>query len=236
LQSTALITGGARRIGAAIATHLHQAGFRVVIHCHHSCHVAQALMDTLNQCRANSAVVLSADLSVGQSLAQLISDAVHWAGQLDVLVNNASIFSRQDADWDRLFAVNVKAPYELSLAAYPHLVKTQGSIINITDTHARIPLKGYAVYSQTKAALAMQTKALALELAPHVRVNAVAPGAIIWPEGENGLTAEQQQSILSKTLLRRHGHPLFIAKAVLAFIENPFMTGQTTTVDGGRYL
>lgn len=235
-QPTALITGASRRIGAAIATYLHQSGFRVLIHCHQSFDSALALAHVLNEKRTNTARVLSVDLSVKESAVELIHDTIDWARRLDVLVNNASVFSRHEADWDRMFVTNVKAPFWLSHAAYPYLVKTQGTIINITDTHAQTPLKGYAMYCQTKAALAMQTKALASEFAPDIRVNAVAPGAIAWPEGDNSLSQKQQQAILAQTALHCHGTPLFIAKAVFALVDNPFITGQTLPVDGGRYI
>ena len=238
----ALITGSARRIGAAIASHLHQAGYRVIIHYHHSADEAHALAQTLNQQRADSAHTLTADLCAQDAASLLIANTIDWAGKLNLLVNNASVFIRTNlnapdyADWDLMFNTNVKAPFALSQAAFPHLAALRGAIINITDAHADIPLKEYAVYCQTKAALTMQTKALAREFAPNVRVNAVAPGAIIWPEGDNTLSTESQQKIIAKTPLQRHGDPLFIAQAVLALAENPFITGQSLTVDGGRSL
>lgn len=236
----ALVTGAARRIGAAIVQHLHQAGFRVVIHCHQSVSEAEILADKMNQQRPDSALVLAADLTVKPAAIELIHKAIQWAGQLDLLVNNASIFTPtpldtlDDAQWDALFTTNVKAPFWLSHTAYPFLQAQNGSIINITDIHAERPLKGYAVYCQTKAALAMQTKTLAREFAPHVRVNAIAPGAIAWPEHTNTLSEELQQKIVAKTPLKQHGNPLFIAQAVLAIVDNPFITGQTLSVDGGR--
>lgn len=236
----ALITGAARRIGATIATYLHQAGFRIVIHCHRSKKEALALANQLNTIRAESAWVLNADLSDKSQVIKLINDTISVANQLDLLVNNASIFTKSttnpldEANWDNLFITNVKAPFWLSHSAFPHLVKQKGAIINITDIHADAPLKDYAVYCQSKAALAMQTKALAQEFAPNVRVNAVAPGAILWPEEENALSEKQQQKIVSKTLLKQHGDALYIAMAVLALAENPFITGQTLRVDGGR--
>ncbi len=232
----ALVTGASRRIGAAIAQQLQKAGFRLVIHCHQSQAAAQILADDMNRLRAHSATVLTADLSAPDAAHQLITDSITWAGRLDLLVNNASLFTRNEADWDAMFTLNVKAPYQLSHAAFPHLVKTHGSIINITDIHADKPLKGYAIYCQTKAALSMQTKVLARELGPNVRVNAVAPGATMWPEQGNQLNDAQQQAIIEQTPLKRHGDPLFIAQAVLALAENAFITGQTLRVDGGRSL
>jgi pteridine reductase len=233
---TVLITGAARRIGAAIATHLHQAGFCIIIHCHQSLQEAHQLADELNIKRANSAHVYSADLCVFNDIQALIAYAIKCTGRLDGLVNNASVFEKDVRDWDRLFNTNVKAPFLLSHAAYPYLATTKGCIINITDTHATRPLRGYSVYCQTKSALQMQTQALASEFAPLVRVNAVAPGAILWPESANALNIKQQQHIIAQTPLKCHGNPVFIAQAVLALMSNPFITGQTLAVDGGRGL
>lgn len=232
----ALITGAARRIGAAIAKHLHEAGFRVVIHCHHSVHEAEELARTLNQQRRDSAYVLVADLSEDDVSTRLVQQTLTWAGRLDLLVNNASLFSRDISDWDTLFYINVKVPFLLSLAAREALANTHGAIINITDAHTDKPLKDYAVYCQSKAALGMQTKSLAREFAPNIRVNAVAPGAILWPEHGNELSHEQKQKIIDEIPLKRHGDPLFIAQAVLALTDNAFITGQTLIVDGGRGL
>lgn len=230
----ALITGGARRIGAAIATRLHNAGFIVVIHCHKSQESANLLASKLNHMRPNSAYVLSCDLLDPKSCQNLIQNTVNLSNRLDLLVNNASIFSSSEADWDKLFNTNVKAPYLLSKASSSYLNKTKGSIINITDTHADNPLKGYSIYCQTKAALTLQTKAFAKEFAPNIRVNAIAPGAIAWPENENKLDLARKEKIINKTLLKSHGDPLFIAEAVLALFNNPFITGQILNVDGGR--
>ena len=232
----ALITGAARRIGAAMAEHLHSAGYRVAIHCHQSQTEAVALVRGMNARRQGSAKAFTTDLCKPDAPKQLVQDALAWAGRLDLLINNASLFSRQEADWGPMFALHVRAPFQLSHAAYPALAITLGSIINITDIHAEKPLKNYAMYCQSKAALNLQTKALALEFAPLVRVNAVAPGAILWPEKDNALTEEQQQKIIAKTPLKQHGNPVFIAKAVLALIDNPFITGQILAVDGGRSL
>jgi len=238
----ALVTGAARRIGAAIATALHQANYKVVIHCHHSLIEAQRLAQDLNQRCPNSAYVLQKDLCAPQAANELINAVLAWAGRLDLLVNNASVFKRtnfavfNENDWDSLFATNVKAPFLLSLAAYPFLALQEGVIINVTDIHGDKPLKHYAAYCQSKAAFVMQTKALAREFAPKVRVNAVAPGAILWPEKDNLLAEEAQQQIIAQTPMKRHGEPIFIAKAVLALAENSFITGQILCVDGGRSI
>ena len=241
-ERVALVTGAGRRIGAGIAHYLHQAGFRIVIHCHQSVVAAHALAQNMNQQRADSALVLTADLTIKDAAIKLIHEANNWTGQLNLLVNNAAIFASSPPDeldiehWDALFTTNVKAPFWLSHTAYPYLATQHGSIINLTDIHADRPLKGYSVYCQSKAALSMQTKALAREFAPKVRVNAIAPGAIAWPEHNNALSDDLQQKIIAKTPLQQHGDPLFIAQAVLAIADNPFITGQILNVDGGRSL
>jgi pteridine reductase len=234
-QPVALVTGSAHRIGAAIAKRLHQEGFRVAVHYHHSKDAATQLVAALNQVRDNSACALSADLCVSSAPQELVAELIADWGQLDLLVNNASIFSSHDADWDKMWHCNVQAPYLLSRAAFPHLIVSRGSIINLTDIHALTPLRGYAAYCQTKAALAMQTRALAQEFAPNVRVNAVAPGAILWPEGDNRLAPVVQQKIIAKTWLQCHGEPGYIAQAVMYLINNTYVTGQSLQVDGGRY-
>lgn len=238
----ALITGGARRIGAKIAQTLHGSGFRVAIHCHQSRVEAQQLVQALNQQRKDSAYLISYDLLANDAGEFIITAVQQWAGRLDVLVNNAAIFLRTDFSrswltaYEQLFSINVKAPLALSIAARSLLAKEQGVIINITDIHAQTPLKDYAIYCQTKAALAMQTKTLAREFAPLIRVNAVAPGAIAWPEAENSLSLEIQKEIIRRTPLKCHGQATFIAQAVLALIDNPFITGQEIKVDGGRSI
>ena len=201
-----------------------------------------ALAQDMNRHRPDSALVLTADLTIKQAALALIDETVRWAGRLDLLVNNASIFASSQIDalddeqWDKLFSTNARAPFWLSHQAYPFIATQKGSIINITDSHADRPLKGYSVYCQSKAALAMQTKALAREFAPNVRVNAVAPGAIAWPEHDNVLSEAQQQKIIAQIPLKQHGNPSCIAQAVLALADNPFITGQTLCVDGGRGL
>ncbi len=241
-NKVALVTGGARRIGAAIVQQLHQSGYCVVIHCHTSQLEAYALAQQLNEQHHGSAHVIVQELQQFGATTRLIAEVERHFGRLDVLVNNASVFVRtpegicSEEQWDNLFATNVKVPYLLSMAAYPLLAKQQGCIINITDIHAQRPLKDYAVYCQSKAALNLQTKALARELAPSVRVNAIAPGAIIWPEAGNALAQEQQEAIINKTPLKKHGAPFYIAQAVEALIANSFITGQILHVDGGRSI
>jgi pteridine reductase len=238
----ALITGAGRRIGAEIATQLHALGFHVVIHYHQSHTEAMQLVDGLNHRRADSALMVSADLTQPEAIAELYRQVFAWHARLDVLVNNASLFLRtpvpsvDDAALEAMWVTNVKAPLWLSDAAYPELARVKGCIVNITDIHAEKPLKGYSGYCQTKAALKMQTEALARDYAPLVRVNAVAPGAILWPEASNALALEQQNKIIEQTPLQCHGSPVWIAMAVRSLIENPFITGQTLRVDGGRSL
>jgi pteridine reductase len=242
-HKVALVTGAARRIGKAMAIALHEAGYDVIIHCLSSLNEAESLCQAMNTTRPDSALVLTADLAMKGEVLSLIDKAYVWKKRLDLLVNNASTFGKtstanafDETHWDFLFKINAQAPFWLSQKAYPHLAVQKGAIINITDIHAKRPLKNYAVYCQSKAALAMQTKVLAREFAPLVRVNAIAPGAIAWPEGENAISEKIQQNILEETPLKCHGEPQFIAKAMLALVDNNFITGQLLTVDGGREL
>lgn len=241
-EKVALVTGGARRIGAAIVKKLHAAGYKVVIHCRFSLAEAHALASELNDKRIDSAFVLKRELTEKDAATEIINTVNDWAGRLDLLVNNASVFMRteldsfNETDWTILFDTHVKAPFLLSLAARPLLKEHFGAIINLTDIHAERPLKDYSVYCQSKAALEMQTKALAREFAPEIRVNAIAPGSTLWPEHHNSLDVAKQQEILDKTLLKNHGDPACIGQAVLALAENPFITGQILKVDGGRSL
>ena len=236
----ALVTGSARRIGAEILRTLHQAGFNVVIHCYHSIAEANALAEPLNNKRQNSALVKSYDLRLPDAGEILINAVLAWHGRLDLVINNASCFVHDDELEKKpclqheLYALNVLAPWNISLKAAPLLAQHQGSIINITDIHADKPLKGYISYCQTKAALVTQTKGLARKLAPLIRVNAVAPGAIAWPEEGNTLSEDLKKEIINKTPLQCHGQPAYIAQAVMALVANPFITGQVITVDGGR--
>jgi len=239
----ALITGGARRIGAAIAERLHHQGFDVFIHCRHSITEAQALADQLNRLRPHSAHVLLADLANLDHIATLTSRLQAQTSRLDLLVNNASSFypteigNANEAQWDDLFSSNAKAPFFLSQALTEILTNSNGCIINIADIHGDRPLKKHTIYSMAKAANIMLTKSLALELAPHVRVNGIAPGAILWPEQEASLDHTEQQNILTKIPLGCSGAPENIAACVeFLSTDNNYITGQIINVDGGRAL
>lgn len=235
-----LITGAAHRIGATTARFLHARGFNIVLHYLSSRGPAQTLQKELNAQRENSMILVQADLTANNALTALVKEANNAWGRLDVLVNNASTFYRTpignvtEQAWNDLFGTNVKAPFFLAQAAAPHLRKTQGCIINMVDIHARRPLKEFSVYSMAKAALETMTKALARELGPEIRVNGVAPGAILWPDDLDEVT---KQRIVSKTFLKRKGEPEDIAKAIRFLIEDaPYMTGQILSVCGGRSL
>ncbi|MBA3662419.1 MAG: pteridine reductase [Gammaproteobacteria bacterium] len=241
--SVALVTGAARRIGAEIARTLHGMGMDLAVHYHVSECEALGLVESFNRIRKGSAIAVKADLNEPQSEKALIQQVVaHWH-RLDVLVNNASRFFRtpvaevDEAAWNDLMNSNLKAPFFLSQAAAPHLALNHGVIINITDVHAERPMMGYPIYSIAKAGLAYMTKVLAIELGPNIRVNAVAPGSIIWPEGENSLSEEAKQKIIDRTALQKVGCEKDIAKAVLFLIKDaPFITGQIIAVDGGRTI
>lgn len=237
----ALITGGVHRIGARVAHKLHASGMRLVLHYRNSREAAQNLQEELNAIRPDSVVLVRADLLDYATLSAVITDAHSAWNRLDVLINNASSFystpvgSVTEEQWDDLMGTNLKAPFFLSQAAAPHLKANTGCIVNIVDIHADRPLKAFPVYSMAKAGLAMLTKALACELGPEVRVNAVAPGAILWPERE--MDEVTQQRIISRTFLKRQGSPEDIARAVLFLIRDAdYTSGQIITVDGGRSL
>ncbi|MDR3491056.1 MAG: pteridine reductase [Gammaproteobacteria bacterium] len=239
----ALVTGAARRIGAEIAETLHTAGMNVVLHYHTSQQEAESLSAKLNKKRSDSAIFLQADLTQMTALNELVSQAAAKWGSLDVLVNNASEFYTTElsqvtvAEWDDLMSCNLKAPFFLSLAARPYLKMQKGCIVNIADIHGERPMRDYSIYCISKAGLMMVTKALAKELGPDVRVNAVSPGAIMWPEGENSLTEKVKQKIIERTALQRAGAANEIAKAVLYLVRDAdYVTGQVLAVDGGRSL
>ena len=247
-----LITGGARRIGAEISRSLHAAGGTVAVHFNSSNTNADNLVAELGALRAGSAAAFQADLLDDIALAELVAKVVEKFGRLDGLVNNASSFfptkigTTTAAQWDNLVGTNFRAPLFLAQAAAPHLAARQGCIVNITDIHAERPLKGYPVYCAAKAGLLGLTRALAVELAPQVRVNAVAPGAVMWPENSELVSAgaaevtqdfplAQQAAIIRHTLLNRIGSPTDIAKTVKFLIfDAPYITGQIINVDGGR--
>jgi len=234
-----LITGAARRVGAVVARKLHAAGAQLVIHYHRSAAEAQALAAELNAGRPASVTPLGGNLLDLKVLDSLVEATIARHGHLDILVNNASTFyptpvgTITPAQWDDLMGTNLRAPLFLSQAAAPHLKARQGLIINIADIHGMRPLRHHTVYSPAKAGLIMLTQSLARELAPEVRVNAIAPGPVEFPE--QGLSEEMKQSIIDRTLLKRRGSPDDIARAALFFAsEAPYITGQVLAVDGGR--
>jgi pteridine reductase len=236
-----LITGAAHRIGAQIARTLHAEGARLVLHYRSSRDAAHKLQNELNAQRDNSVVLVSADLLDKAALPVLVTEAHSAWGRLDVLVNNASTFYPTpmghvtEEQWNDLMGSNLKAPFFLSQAAAPHLKEAHGCIVNIADIHADRPLKEHPVYSMAKAGLVMLTKSLACELGPEVRVNAVAPGAILWPE--NDMDEVTKVRIISRTFLKRQGTPENIARAVLFLIRDAeYTSGQVLAVDGGRSL
>lgn len=236
-----MITGGARRIGAELVRHLHRSGMRIILHYCHSERDAQLLAGELNTARAGSVQVLQGDLTEYAAIPDLISKAKACFDRLDVLINNASQFYPTRLDeisedtWEKLVGVNLKAPLYLTQAAAPHLKAVRGCIINVVDIHSGRPLKGYPVYSISKAGLAMLTRSMARELAPEVRVNGIAPGAILWPEAEHDATLRRE--IISRTALKQAGKPGDIADAALFLIDHAdYITGQIIPVDGGRTL
>lgn len=237
----ALVTGAARRLGAEILRLLHASGYQVVLHYHHSEAEALLLAAELNAIRPESVFLLKADLLSLEQVEQLAQNAVHHWGGLDILVNNASQFYLKafgdvdENDWSVLINSNLKAPFFLSQILAPALQQRKGCIVNIVDIHAEKGLKGYPVYSIAKAGLVAMTKCLAKELAPNVRVNAVAPGAILWPD--HSVSEAQKIEVLQKVALQRCGTTEDIARTVRFLIEDAdYITGQILTVDGGRTL
>lgn len=235
-----LITGGARRIGKVITEFLWQQGMSVAIHCHTAITEAEQLAERLNAMRANSAMVVPLNLVEILHYERMITAVLEQWGRLDVLINNASMFyptyfsEISLKTWDDMLTTNLKAPFFLAKAALKPLQANSGCIINITDIHAQKPLKFYSAYTISKAGLKMMTESLARELAPHIRVNAVAPGAILWPE--KNLDVEKRKKIIEKIPLKRQGQPIDIAQAVGFLIDSTYITGQTIVIDGGRLL
>ena len=236
-----VITGGARRVGAAIARRLHAAGANLVVHYRSSAQEARTLKDELTASRADSVVLVQGDLLKPANNTGLIKEAVKAYGRLDALVNNASSFypttlgEITEKAWDDLIGTNLKAPLFLSQAAARELKKSHGAIVNILDIHAEFPMKNYIVYNIAKGGLLALTRSLARELGPDVRVNGVAPGTILWPDDDAWKDEVARQRIMNQTALKRIGEPDDIAKAVEFLITAaPYVTGQVLAVDGGR--
>lgn len=242
-EKVVLITGAAKRVGATIAKTLHAQGMRIAIHYRSSAKEALALSETLNQIRPNSAIILQADLQDIASLPQLIKNVTNTWNRLDVLINNASSFyptpigTATKQHWEELFSSNLQAPFFISQAAAPILTQHHGCIINLVDINAFHPLKSYPIYSIAKAGLLALTKSLAKELAPAVRVNAIAPGVVQWPDNDPELDQVARDKIIARTLLKRVGTPQDIANAAAFLVQNAdYMTGQTLIIDGGRSI
>ncbi|WP_394696099.1 pteridine reductase [Pseudoxanthomonas japonensis] len=237
-----LITGAARRIGAAIARRLHAEGYDVALHYRGSAGDMQSLVAGLEAARAGSTLMLQADLAVFDRLPELVAKTVGHYGRLDALVNNASAFyptpagSATPAQWEELFGVNARAPFFLAQAAAPHLRAVRGAIVNIADIYADKPRADLALYAASKAALLAVSRGLAVSLAPAVRVNAVSPGAILWPDG--GIDTDMQANLLAQTPLGRVGDPSDIAGTVAWLLGDAaaYVTGQVIHVDGGRAI
>ena len=237
-MKTALITGGAARIGAQIVKTLHHNKFNIIIHFNHSNDKAQLLCDELNTIRANSVEIVSGDLNNIEELNSLV-DSIK---SLDLLVNNASVFypkSVEDSemqDWDDVLNINLRAPFFLSKGLSKTLSKNDGSIINIIDIHSDRPLKKHAIYNISKAGLKMLTQTLAKELAPRIRVNGVSPGSILWPQDSAEISEDDKSLMLERIALHRQGSPQDIADTVLFLANSNYITGQIINVDGGRTL
>lgn len=240
-RPVALITGAGRRVGAVIARTLHAAGYDLALHYRRSADDARSLADELDQQRAASTLLIQAELADLTALPPMIEHVLAHYGRLDALVNNASAFfptslgSVTPTQWNELFASNAQAPFFLSQAAIPALREARGAIVNLLDIYAERPLANHTVYCMAKAALAAMTRSLALDLGPDVRVNGVAPGAVLWPS--EGKPCDDQKAMLARTPLARTGAPEDVAGAVLWLLRDaPFVTGQTLRVDGGRSL
>ncbi|MBI1988859.1 MAG: pteridine reductase [Betaproteobacteria bacterium] len=239
----ALVTGGAKRVGAAICRRLHAQGANLMLHHRASVAEARALQHELNAHRTGSVALIQADLLKSASLADLVKTTVSQFGSLDILINNASSFFAtaigdiNEQAWEDLIGTNLKAPLFLSQAAAGELRKRHGCIVNIVDIHAEFPMKNYVVYSVAKGGLLALTRSLARELGPEVRVNGVAPGTILWPEDSNWSDEISRQRVINQTALKRIGDPDDIAKAVEFLVTAaPYVTGQVIAVDGGRSI
>lgn len=240
-RPVALVTGGARRVGASIARTLHAAGYDLALHYRHSADEAAALLAELEHARTGSTLAVQADLAAVDRLPALVDQVLARFGQLDALVNNASAFfptpvgSATPAQWDELFASNARAPFFLAQAAWPALREARGAIVNLVDIYAERALADHPIYVMAKAALAAMTRTLAQDMAPDVRVNGVAPGAVLWPS--DGKDYDDRAAMLARTPLQRAGTPEDVASAVLWLLRDaPFVTGQIIRLDGGRTL
>jgi pteridine reductase len=240
-RPVAIITGAAKRVGAVIAETLFDAGYDLALSYRHSRGEAEALCARLEAKRAQSCLILPLDLSRVAELPAFVAQVTARFGRVDALINNASSFyptplaRATEAQWDDLFASNVKAAFFLAQACAPQLARQNGCIVNLVDIYGERPLPGHPIYSMAKAALAMMTMALASELAPEVRVNGIAPGAVLWPE--SGKASGEQKALLARTPLGRAGEPADIARTALFLLRDaPYITGQIIRVDGGRSL
>lgn len=241
-NKVALITGSAKRIGAFTAEYFHSRGYDIILHYRHSADAAKSLRDRLNTSRPHSCIALHADLADPTAWEQLAEQVRSWKHRLDLLVNNASSYYPTEfgkttlEQWNDLFASNAMAPFFLTQALTPLLQQSNGCVVNIVDINADRPLPNYTPYCMAKAALKAMTLSLAQVLAPQVRVNGIAPGAIIWPT--HGQTSEaDQQALLARTPMQSMGSPEDIARTIYFLAEKaPFITGQIIAVDGGQSL
>ena len=237
-MKTALISGGAARIGAQIVRTIHENGYKVIIHCHQSEEIAQALCHELNSKRNNSAQVVVADLEDNKAIKKL----TQTIKSLDLLVNNASVFyptSTENStikDWDKIININLRAPFFIAMGLSKVLAVNQGSIVNIIDIHSDRPLKNFSIYNISKAGLKMLTKTLAKELAPNIRVNGISPGSILWPQDESQLSEKEKMMMIDRVALKRQGSPNDIAQTVLFLANSKYITGQIINIDCGRSL
>jgi pteridine reductase len=236
-MKTALITGGAVRIGAQIVRTLHEDDYKVIIHCHQSEEIAQQLCSELNTKRNNSAQVVVVDLGDNKAIKKI----TQTIKSLDLLVNNASVFfptteNSTIEDWDKIININLRAPFFLATGLSKALEVSQGCIVNIIDIHSDRPLKNHSIYSISKAGMKMLTKTLAKELAPNVRVNGISPGSILWPQDESRLSDKEKIMMLDRIALKRQGSPNDIAEAVLFLADAKYITGEIINIDGGRSL
>ena len=237
-MKTALISGGAARIGAQIVRTLHENGYKVIIHCHQSEEIAQALCHELNSRRNDSAQIVVADLGDNKAIKKL----TQTIKSLDLLVNNASVFyptSTENStieDWDKIININLRAPFFITTGLSKVLATSQGSIVNIIDIHSDRPLKNHSIYNISKAGLKMLTKTLAKDLAPDIRVNGISPGSILWPQDESELTDKEKMMMIDRIALKKQGSANDIAEAVLFLADAKYITGEVINIDGGRSL